>query len=305
MPQYLKPPLTVSDQVTHLARKGLIITNQVAAEQWIARVGLYRFKGYAHLFKSGGTYSGIRFDDIRFLMLLDDDLKLHILSGVQLIEVALRVRISEYLTHRYHERWYADERVLPEKRRFGTQKVKMLTNAHELSGRVYSEFMRSSEDAPRHYRRNYDAWLLPPSWMVTEIMSFGNWSKIYASLKTADQTALAGQFRVHPDTLKGWLRELSVLRNMCAHQARVWNRSFPPAELYEPDPSTRALQANSYRPVRPENSLAPRLYAMHYLLDTLGDQQWRKGLGLINRFRPYGLHHSGFIEGWEGQPEWQ
>ena len=141
--------------------------------------------------------------------------------------------------------------------------------------------------------------------MVTEIMSFGSWSKIYASLDPRDQGAIAVHFHVHPDTLKGWLRELSVLRNMCAHQARVWNRSFPPAELYEPDPLTHALQTNSYRPVRAENSLAPRIYAMHYLLDTLGNQQWRKGLSLINRFKPYSLLHLGFLDGWENQPEWQ
>ena len=305
MPPYLKPPLPLSAQVAHLASKGMIVTDHAAAAKCLGRVGLYRFKGYAHQFKSGGVYSGVHFDDVRLLMLLDNDLKLHILRGIQLIEVALRVHISEYLTHRYHERWYADHNVLPEKRRLGNRNVKMLTNAQELSGRVYSEFIRSAEDAPHHYRRRYDAWLLPPSWMVTEIMSFGSWSKIYAALDPTDQAAIATHFNILPNTLKGWLRELSVLRNMCAHQARVWNRSFPPAELYEPDPRTHALQTNSYRPVRAENSLAPRIYAMHYLLDALGDQQWRKGLRLINRFKPYSLLHLGFIVGWESQPEWQ
>ncbi|WP_167758026.1 Abi family protein [Deinococcus fonticola] len=290
--------------MTHLARKGMIVPDASAAENWLARVGLYRFKGYAHHFKTGGVYTGVRFEDVRLIMLLDDELKVHILRGLQIIEVAVRVQINEHLTHHYHEHWYADERVLPRKRRLAGRNITMLTNAHELSGRVYSEFMKSTEDAPSHYRRAYDAWLLPPGWMVTEIMSFGNWSRIYASLPPADQAAIAATFNIHPDTLKGWLRDLTVLRNMCAHQARVWNRVLSPAELYEPDPIRRPLAASSYRIHRPETSLAPRLYSMHHLLTQLGEWQWTSGARLVNRFRGFGPEHTGFKEGWESQVEW-
>lgn len=305
MTQYTKPSLNSTDQITHLMSKGMKVRDRTGAEKWIERVGLYRFKGYAHVFKVNGVYVNADFDSIRTIMALDDELKIHILKGIQRIETSLRVVISEHMTRVYHAHWYADRSVMPEKRRIGKKNQKMLMNANELSIRVHSDFARSKEDSPKHYLSTYMPWVLPPSWMATEIISFGVWSRIYASLDSVDQKAIAGKFNVDHRTLSSWLKDLTVLRNISAHQARIWNRSFTNASLYEPDPVIRGLSANSYITVQPEATLAPRLYAMHHLLKALGDKSWVRGLRLINRFSPFGLHHTGLKSGWEEQAEWR
>ncbi|AWT37324.1 hypothetical protein DM785_16540 (plasmid) [Deinococcus actinosclerus] len=305
MTQYTKPSLNSTAQITHLVSKGMTVRDRAGAEKWIERVGLYRFKGYAHVFKANGVYVNADFDSIRAIMTLDDELKIHILKGIQQIETSLRVVINEHMTHTYHAHWYADRRVMPERRRIGNKDQRMLTNAMELSIRVWSDFARSKEDSPKHYLSTYMPWVLPPSWMATEIISFGAWSKIYASLPTTDQIVIASKFNVDRGTLSSWLRDLTVLRNVSAHQARTWNRSFTNGSLYEPDPVIKGLSANSYVTGRPEATLAPRLYAMHHLLKALGDKSWARGLRLINRFSRFGLHHTGLKSGWESQPEWR
>lgn len=78
-----------------------------------------------------------------------------------------------------------------------------------------------------------------PLWAAVEVMSFGTLSKTIKNLKTGEGTAYAkfAEFYkyktqrenfVKPDKkmLSSWIYAVSILRNMCAHNSRIYNRAI-------------------------------------------------------------------------------
>lgn len=384
MRQYNKPPLRPEEQVAHLQERGMVIRNPKAARQYLIRTGLLRFKSYAEHFQNRDEqYRGVTFDEVRSLIELDDRLRLHILRGIQTLEISLRTILNEHMTLTYHPHWYADPMILPRDRillppasmtaptlppnpqqpgptvasdarpaaprgrvrtrlkppegepetakelrasaapaaavpealvtlpespRFPAERFtlqRMLMSAEDMAVKTQAEFLRSQEDAPRRHRMRYAPWVLPPSWIMAELMTFGVWSRLYSSLEEKDQDAVAQAFGIHRSDLKSWLHEPSVLRNVSAHHARLWNRRFRNARLYEPDHDLQTLKTFSYRTERPEITLAPRLYAMHALLKVLGERKWSTEMRkIVTAFEPYGLENMGFQASWAQREEW-
>lgn len=97
--------------------------------------------------------------------------------------------------------------------------------------------------AVQHYRNNYGRNY--PLWVLAEVLDFSDISRLYQGLLYDNQAQIAEAFGVkiklenlsksvrkrikakHP--LATWLEQLTIVRNSCAHHARVWNKSFLPA----------------------------------------------------------------------------
>ena len=58
------------------------------------------------------------------------------------------------------------------------------------------------------------------------------WCKLYSSMYYSEKDAIAHMVGIGRDTLENHLHCLSVLRNKCAHAARMYNTDFnPPAKF--------------------------------------------------------------------------
>jgi abortive infection bacteriophage resistance protein len=68
---------------------------------------------------------------------------------------------------------------------------------------------------------------LPPSWMVTEILTIGDLSNIFDKLRERkDQNIIAKAFNIDSEVLRSWFHSISYTRNLCAHHSRLWNRDL-------------------------------------------------------------------------------
>jgi abortive infection bacteriophage resistance protein len=65
-----------------------------------------------------------------------------------------------------------------------------------------------------------------PVWAMVEVASFGTVVRIYHNLHESDQIHIARRYASRHDILASYLHHLSVVRNMCAHHARLWDRIF-------------------------------------------------------------------------------
>ena len=95
--------------------------------------------------------------------------------------------------------------------------------------KITEDIKRSDEDFLKHYRTKYASPELPPAWMTLETLTFGNISKLIASLdcKSAPFKRISITFGLtNPFILENWIYSFSVLRNYCAHHSRIWNRRF-------------------------------------------------------------------------------
>jgi abortive infection bacteriophage resistance protein len=107
-----------------------------------------------------------------------------------------------------------------------------------------------------HHINNYNGVL--PIWVATEIMTFGMLSRLYSNLTTEDKSKIANHFiGVNHRIVTSWLRSLSVLRNICAHYGRLYNRKFNLAPAIHEDLSNYKIE---------NNKLFANIVAIKYLL---------------------------------------
>ena len=267
MYQYPKQILTIAQQVQSYIDAGMVITSRADAEKTLKSVGYYRLRGYSfHLYDNSTKQyvSGTKFEDILKLYLFDQELSALIFAMISKIEVALRVRLVEaLLTH-------GDALILQDSSVFKEKKLYW-----QNMSTVASEIARSNDVFIKHNFDNHDGEV--PVWAAVEVLSFGTLSKIIKNLKTgtgSSYSILAANYQykskkgnlVNPSQkmLASWIQGVSVLRNMCAHNSRIYNRTIHTTpEILDPDKVT---------PPPVHNGLYQILLAMKYLRSS--NEEW-------------------------------
>jgi abortive infection bacteriophage resistance protein len=151
---------------------------------------------------------------------------------IEYVEISLRTRISYILAHNYGPMGYLQ----------ATHFKKQEFHGEFLSD-LNREIKRSREVFIKHHKENYSGQI--PIWVVTEIMSFGTLSKLFANMKNTDSNELSKRFYGVPAIyFKSWLRALSQLRNICAHYGRLYNRLFTSKPKLEKSDSESGILPN-------------------------------------------------------------
>lgn len=103
---------------------------------------------------------------------------------------------------------------------------------------VFSSTIRNGRETPMidHYLREHDGKI--PLWVLVDILTFGNISFFYRYMKQKDKNDVAREYKIQPDILGRYLKNLDMARNCCAHGERFFNIRFrtrisAPPELAE------------------------------------------------------------------------
>lgn len=261
--RYLKPALSLDQQLDLLRQRGLAVHDPARALRWLRSVSYYRLSAYFLPFKDGEQFRPeADFNEIAGLYIFDRKLRLLILDAIERIEVAIRTSVTYEIGHAYGAFGHAD-------------------SANFASGFDHSRFMselldeerRAKETFASHYRKQYAEETHLPVWMATELLSFGTISKLYQSLDPKLRQRVAAPYKVDAQFLMSWLHTLTYVRNVCAHHKRLWNRQL----AIKPRFPSRSL-AWSHRV--PDNG---RLYAVlvvlrHMMMVNSPNSKWAERL---------------------------
>lgn len=213
---YLKPALSFTDQLAHLQRHGLHVSDPQRAVRWLQRVSYYRLSAYFLPFKDGESFRpGTEFNDVAGLYIFDRRLRLLVLDAIERIEVALRTSVTYEIGHTYGPFGHTD----PANFSPDFNHAKFMT---ELA----DEERRAKETFVAHFRRKYTNETHLPVWMATELLSLGAVSLLYKSLTPTIKCRIAAEYAISDRHLASWLHALSYIRNVCAHHKRLWNREL-------------------------------------------------------------------------------
>lgn len=217
---YDKPPLSYSEQISQLKKRGLIIESQEKACHILKNISYYRMSGYWYPFlkdpKSSHEFKfEASFNNAFRLYCFDRELRSLILNEIEKIEVAIRAQLIYQLSHSKGPFWYADSENFKKH------------SAHEISkSKLSSEFDKSDEEFIISFKSKYSN-SMPPSWMMLEISSFGNLSNLFSNLNPGlTRRKIAEHFGLDDSTFASWLHALVYIRNLCAHHSRLWNRLY-------------------------------------------------------------------------------
>ncbi|WP_374972757.1 Abi family protein [Spongiibacter marinus] len=218
------------------------MTDEVAAQDYLQRIGYYRLSAYWYPFRrfevvqDSGTgklstratdqfHIDTHFLDAVNLYLFDKRLRLLLVDALERIEIALRVDLSYTLGRKspfaHLEKSYFHPGFAGRPFRRGSPQ----SCFDAWQDKYQALVARSKEDFVRHYHETHGDEL--PVWVAVELLDFGAISQLFGMLNVKDQSAIAQRYGVGDWKVFGsWLYSLSYLRNLVAHHSRLWNRNI-------------------------------------------------------------------------------
>ncbi|OFX19897.1 MAG: hypothetical protein A2033_00420 [Bacteroidetes bacterium GWA2_31_9] len=259
--QYNKPPLSIAAQISNLKKRGLIIDNIEFAENTLKFISYYRLRAYTYPFQNNSNSEHnfiykISFEEIIKLYEFDRDLRLITFNAIERIEIALRTLIIYNYAISYGSHWFENKALY--------RNLHFYKNDMAL---LYKEIERSDEVFIKHYKLTYSNPLQPPAWMSLEVATLTTLSKIFQNLaRSNEKKRIAKSLGLDFIILENWMHVLSVVRNICAHHSRLYNRTLSQSLILP----SNTFNNNWISNINIDNSkIYAVICAMIYLLDKI------------------------------------
>ena len=279
MDEQVKDPTTIDEQIRILSERGMHVDIDLA-RQWLRSVSYYRLSGYWYPYReqlqsaprtparADSFVPGSTFSEVADLYEFDRKLRTLVHDGIERIEIALRTRVGERIVT--HGPLAHQEKNLF---RPDFDHRTWLKTARRRIQRA-----EGNNAAIRHYADKYEGY---PFWVLAETLDFADISKLYAGLPTNAQHEISRSFGfiVEPMTLKGkhrknyytrdplarWCEQLTVVRNVCAHHGRLFNRNLLPVSTV----AFRTIDRLSPLPEGQSNKVFGALLVMAFMLHNI------------------------------------
>lgn len=304
--KYNKKPISYDGLVSKLEERGLIIPDHPSAINYLQTISYYRLIGYGLSFEKlddnncriGQYLPDTSFDTLIDVYGIDRKIRTLLLEAIEHIEVAVRSIINHEMSCRYdNAHWYLDSSLFKESEQFShSTLIKEIKRHTAKTAVIGSDKEQRREVFIHHYYSQYDDPAYPPCWMIAEILPLGSWSKIYEYLSVSqDKKRISRQLDLPPASLQSWLHALTYLRNICAHQGRLFGKKF----------TLRPNQAKNI-PLKDDNKLFNFVCITYFLLKKIAPES--KWLDLLfdelSALELSLLKYYGFDEDWLEQSFW-
>ncbi|WP_333884433.1 Abi family protein [Sphingobium yanoikuyae] len=306
---YDKPATTIDEQIALLTERGMG-GDEALMRRWLETVGYYRLSAYWLPFElpagQGQTRTkkfqpGTLFETIVDIYVFDRKLRLLVMEGIERIEIALRSRWTNRLTLAHGSHAHLAVGAFQS----GYDHIGLLSS---LANRARD----SNEVFVEHYRQKYLEPFMPPLWVVTELMTFGELSRWFALTKDLKvKSAVAKDLGLPSrEVLEGALQLLSYIRNICAHHGRLWNRQtvkrLPNIKRFKDDLVVVETVTVQGTQAQPANFIYNALVVLvHMLRRQSPDTSFAQRVAALVEARPPDqLRAMGFPVDWRARPCW-
>ncbi len=298
--KYSKPALTLDQQIDQLVRRGMTVRDRDRALQQLRHINYYRLRAYwlpnevsAATIGDHAFRAGTDFEDILDLYSFDRKLRLLVMDAIERVEVSLRTRWAHVLAIRHGAHAHEDARLF----RDPDIHTRCLNN-------IRAELGRSHETFVLHYQKTYTDPVLPPLWVICEVLSFSQLSLWFQNLANGpDRVEIVLPYGVDEQIIGSFSHHLAYVRNVCAHHSRLWNREMTIGIKLPRRPTWLGATFNAAMPKRIYNTLV----MLAFMLGAISPRSnWRSNLlALINDHPNTDLTAMGFPEDWKDSAIWE
>lgn len=226
MVHYPKPATSIQQQITQLQSEGLIVNDMAQATKILEHIAYYRLRAYWIIFETSANPRQFKpntsFNDILNLYLFDEELRTLTLSLIAKIEISLRANFSNLSTEFNNPHFYLEHKNF---KQFDTYIRSLSKVQNSLKNNKDELFIA-------HYLSKYTDPQLPPAWSIAEILTIGElyyWITNLHDGKIDDIAKIYGF--ANREVFISSLERLSIIRNVCAHHNRLWNRVIVKKQL--------------------------------------------------------------------------
>lgn len=233
----LKSPCSYDEQIEKLKSHGMIIENTENAKDILSKVNYYRFSGYALQFRKCANASdyinNTSFNKTYKIYRFDEQMRDILRRYIEIAEIFYRSQISYGFSMSKcvvppHDQHYNEDNYY-KKSEFNEVKTHL-----EKDKGYYKDSL-----IVKHHKAKYNDKM--PLWVMVELLSFSDISKLFSCMYDSEKDRIASAIGISAATLENHLHCLSVLRNKCAHAARLYNTKFYPAARF----NKQFLRSNS------------------------------------------------------------
>lgn len=213
MKQYKEP----NELLELLISKGLIVSNKEDALNKIKKYSYYSIiNSYKDVFKeSNNNYKkNASFDEIYALYEFDKNIRMIFLKYILEVETIIKSLLAEVISSKYGVNKYLSIDSFDDT----INKTTIQGFINKTKATIAKQ--NGKHEAITHYINKYG--FIPP-FVLTKILTFGDLSRLYAMLKQSDRQKISKNFKVSDKLLKQILKNMTLVRNICAHNDRLFS----------------------------------------------------------------------------------
>lgn len=293
---FSKKASTPEQLLAKLEAQGLMVSaaDRPQALVYLRCVGGYRLKGYWFHVVDPATKRfppAYTFDQIVQRCEFDRHLRAATIAAIDRLEVAIRTVMANYLSQAHSPHWFLDARIFKPTASWGMGRF--IKKIEDEVGRAQGKRFVG------HYLNHYDDPYLPPSWVITECVTFGLWSHAFGILRNpADKKAISKKFGVdQTEVFSSWIHVLTVVRNIAAHHGQLLRVRLGVAPAN--------YKAQQIRFADPKSFFAAATVIQYLLRQTGLPHQWKTDLEAIFSAHPsVPIAELGFPALWSTSPGW-
>ena len=215
----LKPFKTIQEQIEILKSRGLIIENETAAKSFLLENNYYRISGYSLTLRTNDIFhEGATFENIIDIYNFDHELRHILLKYTEIIEVKLKSAFA----YKFSEKYGATGYLNPNNFTDPMKHQEIILKAEKL------KIQRLPHEAYLKHFIN-DLQENVPLWAYVDLFSISDISLLYKISTDDIKKSIALTFNIEEQKyklLENFMHSVTILRNLCAHDSRIYNRLF-------------------------------------------------------------------------------
>ena len=238
-----KPFKTVEEQIEILKSRGLIIQDEERALFFLKNKNYYELiNGYKDFFidkdkteqeKKDVYRNDVTFEDVVSLYEFDFEIRSIILKGILKIENIIKTKLAYYFSEKYNQEYnYLNIHNYNDK----IKSVKMIA---DISNIIKVNMVNSKNEDMKNILEYYlEKHQNIPLWVLIKKFTFGKLSKFYSALAEEIQLKICNDIEefylkeynksisMNNKTLSQMLEFINIVRNICAHNEKLYNIKY-------------------------------------------------------------------------------
>ncbi len=211
---------TIDEQIEILRSRGLTITDETKAKEFLLHNNYYRISGYSLTLRKNDVFSkSATFQNIVDIYNFDHELRHIILQYIEIIEVQMKSIYAYEFTKVHGAIGYLDDSFFT-----NSAKHKEITDKADQQKR-----QRLPHEAYlKHFINDLHQDI--PLWAYVDLLTISDISFLYSISEQGIRDSVAQTFGLTMKKgaviLGSYMHSMTIIRNLCAHGSRLYNRLF-------------------------------------------------------------------------------
>lgn len=210
---------TIDEQIEILKSRGLSIPDNTVARDFLLRNNYYRISGYSLTLRSHDIFNpNVTFQNIADIYEFDHELRHILLQYIETIEVTVKSIYAYEFTKEFGPNGYLDHNHFSD-----ISKHKEIID----KGEKQKELRLPHEAYLKHYVIELQQDI--PLWAYVDLLTISDISFLYTITEQSVKDAVAMDLGLNIQgaaLLSRFMHSLTIIRNLCAHGSRLFNRLF-------------------------------------------------------------------------------